>query len=159
MKLGIVGLPNVGKSTLFNSLTKAGAESANYPFCTIDPNVGVVPVPDERLDVLAEKIYSNKANSTRFIIVTNQRIFQKDADKISICFELPHSSGTLYNILSHFIYNGINMTKIESRPIFGRNWEYRFFVDFEGNLNDGAVKNALRGIREEAMNMRILGNY
>ena len=54
MKLGIVGLPNVGKSTLFNSLTKAGAESANYPFCTIDPNVGVVPVPDERLDVLAK---------------------------------------------------------------------------------------------------------
>lgn len=111
------------------------------------------------LDVLAEKIYSNEANSTRFIIVTNQRIFRKDADKISICFELLHSSGTLYNILSHFIYNGINMTKIESRPIFGRNWEYRFFVDFEGNLNDGAVKNALRGIREEAMNMRILGNY
>ena len=59
MKLGIVGLPNVGKSTLFNSLTKAGAESANYPFCTIDPNVGVVAVPDERLDVLA-KMYDTK---------------------------------------------------------------------------------------------------
>ena len=60
MKLGIVGLPNVGKSTLFNSLTKAGAESANYPFCTIDPNVGVVPVPDERLDVLGRMHESKK---------------------------------------------------------------------------------------------------
>ena len=59
MKLGIVGLPNVGKSTLFNSLTKAGAESANYPFCTIDPNVGIVPVPDERLDVLG-KLYNSE---------------------------------------------------------------------------------------------------
>ena len=60
MKLGIVGLPNVGKSTLFNSLTKAGAESANYPFCTIDPNVGIVTVPDARVDYLAEKYHSKK---------------------------------------------------------------------------------------------------
>ena len=60
MKLGIVGLPNVGKSTLFNSLTKAGAESANYPFCTIDPNVGVVTVPDERLNVLGEMYHTKK---------------------------------------------------------------------------------------------------
>ena len=60
MKLGIVGLPNVGKSTLFNSLTKAGAESANYPFCTIDPNIGIVPVPDARLDMLAKMHNSAK---------------------------------------------------------------------------------------------------
>ena len=60
MKLGIVGLPNVGKSTLFNSLTKAGAESANYTFCTIDPNVGVVTVPDERLNVLGEMYHTKK---------------------------------------------------------------------------------------------------
>ncbi len=60
MKLGIVGLPNVGKSTLFNSLTKAGAESANYPFCTIDPNVGIVPVPDQRIKLLGELYQSKK---------------------------------------------------------------------------------------------------
>ncbi len=60
MKLGIVGLPNVGKSTLFNSLTKAGAESANYPFCTIDPNVGVVAVPDQRLKLLGDLYHSKK---------------------------------------------------------------------------------------------------
>ena len=66
MKIGIVGLPNVGKSTLFNSITNAGAECANYPFCTIEPNVGVVPVPDERLDVLT-KMY-NPEKTTHAII-------------------------------------------------------------------------------------------
>lgn len=111
------------------------------------------------LDILEPQMCSNAANSTRFIIVTNQKIYRKDAGKISICFEIPHESGSLYHAMSHFIYNGLNMCKIESRPIEGRNWEYRFFLDFEGNLNDSAVKNALRGLRDETRNMRILGNY
>jgi len=66
MKLGVVGLPNVGKSTLFNAITKAGAEAANYPFCTIEPNVGVVAVPDERLNVLA-KMYQPEKNTPAII--------------------------------------------------------------------------------------------
>ena len=111
------------------------------------------------LSVLMDGINDEKNNSTRFIIVTNQKVFLSNATKISICFEVPHESGSLYRILSHFIYNDLNMTKIESRPIEGRSWEYRFFVDFEGNLADPAVKNAIRGLREEATNMKILGNY
>lgn len=111
------------------------------------------------LEVLQKGVNHSGTNSTRFIIVTNQKIFRKDAKKVSICFEVPHESGSLYHMLSHFIYNNLNMTKIESRPIEGRNWEYRFFIDFEGNLADSAVKNALRGLRDEARNMKILGNY
>jgi len=111
------------------------------------------------LEILKRGINQSESNSTRFIIVTNQKIFRKDANKISICFEVPHESGSLYHMLSHFIYNDLNMTRIESRPIPERSWEYRFFVDFDGNLADGAVKNALRGLREEAINLRILGNY
>src|ERR1700750_2687237 len=69
LKAGIVGLPNVGKSTLFNAITQAGAESANYPFCTIDPNVGVVEVPDERLDKLTELVTPNRTVPTAFEFV------------------------------------------------------------------------------------------
>lgn len=111
------------------------------------------------LNVLCEGINQEKDNSTRFIIVTNQKIFRKDAGKVSICFELHHQSGSLYHMLSHFIYNNLNLCRIESRPIEDRSWEYRFFIDFEGNLADSAVKNALRGLRDEARNMKILGNY
>ena len=111
------------------------------------------------LSVLEDKINDDSDNSTRFIVVTNQKVFLKDASKISIRFELPHQSGSLYGILSHFIYNDLNMTKIESRPIKGRPWEYCFFVDFDGNLEEPAVKNAIRGLREESKNLKILGNY
>lgn len=111
------------------------------------------------LSVLVDGINDDPDNCTRFIVVTNQKIFLKDASKISIRFELPHQSGSLYGILSHFIYNDLNMTKIESRPIKGKQWEYRFFVDFEGNMEDRAVKNAIRGLREETANLKILGNY
>ncbi len=111
------------------------------------------------LEVLQEHVYHNEANSTRFVIVSNQRIFCRDANKISISFEVPHRSGALYEILSQFTYNNLNMYKIESRPILDKNWDYRMFVDFEGNLAQSSVKSALRGLRSEAVNLRIIGNY
>ena len=111
------------------------------------------------LKVLDECIQDNRMNATRFIIVSGKRVFTSKAEKISICFEGMHESGSLYHMLSHFIYNGINMNHIESRPVQGKNWEYRFFVDFEGNLNDAAVQNALRGLTEETLGLKILGNY
>lgn len=111
------------------------------------------------LNILEEGINDSELNSTRFIIVCSQKKFLKDAGKVSICFEIPHESGSLYKTLSHFIYNGINLCNIESRPIRGKNWEYRFFVDFEGNLQDNAVQNALGSLQEETRNMIIFGNY
>ena len=111
------------------------------------------------LSVLMEHVCRNEENATRFIIVGRDSVYMKNAKKISVCFELPHASGSLYHMLSHVIYNGLNMTRIESRPIAGKTWEYRFFVDFEGNLKDSAVENALRGLYAEANRMRVLGNY
>ncbi|MGN1204904.1 MAG: prephenate dehydratase [Lachnospiraceae bacterium] len=111
------------------------------------------------LSILEKGINQSESNSTRFVILSNRKIYRKDAGKVSICFELPHKSGSLYHALSHIIFNNLNMTKIESRPIEDRNWEYRFYVDFEGNLTDSAVMNALRGLREETRSMKILGNY
>jgi len=111
------------------------------------------------LKVIRNSIQNNKNNSTRFIVVTGRKIYVKGAERISICFELNHECGALYHALSHFIYNGINMTNIQSRPLQNKNWEYRFFVDFEGNFEDDAVQNALRGLEEETISFRILGTY
>ncbi len=111
------------------------------------------------LKVLDNSIQDNKDNSTRFIIVSNRKIYEKNAGKISICFETLNESGSLYHTLSHFIYNNLNMTKIQSRPVKDKNWKYRFFIDFDGNLQDSAVQNALRGLKAETESLKILGNY
>jgi len=111
------------------------------------------------LQLLAASIHNEDHNTTRFIIISNKKIYQKGAARTSICFELPHKSGSLYHMLSHFIYNNINMTKIESRPISGKAFAYRFFVDIEGGLDTPSVKNALHCIKEEALEMQILGCY
>jgi chorismate mutase/prephenate dehydratase len=111
------------------------------------------------LEVLEPVLNRESGNSTRFIVISKKPIYVKNSNKVSICFEVLHESGTLVDILSHFKFNDLNMTKIESRPIPGRTWEYRFVIEFEGNLNDPGVKNALNGIFEEAVKAKILGNF
>ena len=111
------------------------------------------------LQVIEDGIQQEKNNCTRFIMIGRNPVYLDDSDKLALCIELPHECGSLYRILSHFRFNDLNMTQIESRPIKGKTWEYRFFVDIEGNLEDPAVQNALRGIREEAKSIRILGNF
>lgn len=111
------------------------------------------------LKVLAYPINHNRDNTTRFIILSKEAVYCKDAKKVSICFEAAHKSGSLYNMLGNFIYNNVNMLRIESRPIEGKSWEYRFFVDAEGSLSQPGVRNALKGISEEAASLRILGCY
>lgn len=109
--------------------------------------------------VLEDVIQDNKNNYTRFIIVSGKKVYNKNAKSISLCFEIPHESGSLYHALSHFIYNNINMINIQSRPIQNKNWEYRFIIDIEGKFSDTSVQNALRGLREETASLRILGTY
>jgi len=111
------------------------------------------------LKVLRRGLNNENINSTRFLVLSKKAIFTSGADKVSICFEIAHESGSLYRILSHLIYNNLNMTKIESRPIQGKRFEYRFFVDFDGRLSEPAVQNALTGIREEASRLKVLGCY
>lgn len=111
------------------------------------------------LKVLVENLNYEDSNSTRFIIITSRKERLQNAGKVSICFSLPHKTGSLYNMLSNIIYNNLNMTKIESRPLAGKNFEYRFFVDFEGSLGQADVENTLNGIWQEALEMKILGNY
>ena len=111
------------------------------------------------MEVLAKEINNVKGNTTRFLILGKEPVYAKTAGKVSVAFEIAHKSGSLYNILGNFIFNNVNMTMIESRPIPEKSFEYRFFVDFEGNLSDAGVRNALTGLAAEASVMRILGNY
>lgn len=111
------------------------------------------------LKILKKNINYSEENSTRFIIVGGEKIRLMDADKVSICFEVSHESGSLYRMLSHFMFNDLNMVKIESRPIKDKSFEYRFFVDLEGTLGDGGMQNALKGLSEEALYVKVLGNY
>ena len=111
------------------------------------------------LDILAESINFNADNYTRFVVVSPVMELRPQADKVSALFTLPHKSGTLHRIMSIFAVAGLNMMKLESRPVVGRSWEYLFFVDFTGNLDQPGMDGVLHELTQTASGFRVLGNY
>ena len=111
------------------------------------------------LEILKREVNDEGNNTTRFVIMSKKKQYRKDAGKVSISFSVPHESGSLYNILTHFMFNNVSMSNIESRPLPGRKWEYGFYVDVIGNLDDPAIRNSLAGIKEETKDFKIVGNF
>ena len=111
------------------------------------------------LEILEEGIQDYRENFTRFAVIAPNMEADSKADQISLYFTLEHRPGSLYGILEEFSKEKLNLLRIDSRPIKGKIWEYAFFVDIEGNLNDPIVKKALQGAREHCLTWRVLGNY
>ena len=111
------------------------------------------------LKILDRGINRNSNNTTRFVVLSKEKIFSESSNKLSLILELPHEKGMLYNILGIFVLNGLNLVKIESRPIPEKTFEYRFFIDIEGNLNSPNVSNVLEILKEKVPFLKVLGNY
>ena len=111
------------------------------------------------LDILDMGINRNSNNTTRFVVLSKEKIFSKGSNKLSLILELPHEKGMLYNILGIFVLNGLNLLKIESRPIPEKTFEYRFFIDIEANLNSENVSNVIETLKNKVPFLKILGNY
>lgn len=111
------------------------------------------------LKIIKKAINNNKDNHTKFIIIGRDLIVNEDCNKISVVFSLEDEAGTLYRLLRYFAENNINMIKIESRPNKHTSWKYLLYVDFEGNLNNEDVQNAIKLIKENSGYFKLLGNY
>ena len=111
------------------------------------------------LEVLAEGVNSNDENFTRFVVVSPVMELRPGREKISALLTLSHRTGALHRVLSVFAQGGLNLLKLESRPIPGHSWEYRFFVDFTGDLTAPGMEETLREAAEAAEELRVLGNY
>lgn len=111
------------------------------------------------LTVLAENIQNARDNCTRFIVISRTPCLPQNADKISLCFSLPNVPGALHQVLGRFALNGLNLTKIESRPIPGKAFEYDFYLDFTGNLRESHTLELLCSLSDELPRFTFLGNY
>lgn len=111
------------------------------------------------LEIIKDNINYNKQNYTRFIMIGKGLEINEASNKISIVTTTAHTPGSLYRILGYFTENNLNMMKLESRPILDRSWEYFFYIDFSGNLQDDSVKKCIEAIRKNSTYFKLLGNY
>lgn len=111
------------------------------------------------LEILVQGTNHNANNTTRFVVVSPVMELRSGADKISTVFSLPHEAGSLHRIMTIFAVNGLNMTKLESRPMPGHSWEYMFFLEFSGSLNAPEMDGILRELSQTAADFRVLGNF
>ncbi|MVB12653.1 P-protein [Caprobacter fermentans] len=111
------------------------------------------------LNILDRNVQDSDGNRTRFIAIGQNLLIPPQANKISLCFAVPHRTGTLYTVLARFAASGLNLTKIESRPIPGRNFEYDFYLDFSGSVADPKTLDLLCALSEELTRFSFLGNY
>lgn len=111
------------------------------------------------LDIVMRGFQNNPNNTTRFIVVSKKMYIEPSADKISLSFALPHVTGSLYSTLCRFAAHGLNLTKIESRPMFGKSFEYMFYLDFAGSTADKEIINLLCALSDELTDFSFLGNY
>ena len=111
------------------------------------------------LDIIMRGFQDNPNNKTRFIVISRKMYISENSEKISLCFSLPHKTGSLYSVLCRFAVNGLNLTKIESRPISGTDFEYLFYLDFTGNIKDKNTLKLICALSEELTEFSFLGNF
>ena len=111
------------------------------------------------LQVLARGINHNSQNTTRFVVVSPRMELREGADKISTVFLLPHEAGSLHEILTIFAMRGLNVVKLESRPLPQRSWEYMFFLEFNGHLDQQVTSDVLHELAQTTGDFRVLGNF
>ena len=152
------GYPNWKQIPYFNT-----AISAKYVSEQQDNKKAAIASPRAAeiygLDILENCINTGDQNRTRFLILSKNESYEPNANKVSLSMVLPHVSGSLFRALEVFQKNGLNLLKIESRPIVDRMGEYRFFIDFEGNLHQENTKAAIEELRSTASEWKLFGNY
>ena len=139
------------------------AESAQFVSRSGKPGQAAICSPRAArlygLEILAEHLNANDHNYTRFVIVSPVPEHRPGSDKVSVLFTLPHRTGSLHQLMTIFAVNGLNLMKLESRPMVGRSWEYRFFADFIGDLTAPGMDGVLLELTQTAEGFRVLGNY